>query len=122
VTSPRLLLAAGSAAAALVGIVPVASHGAPASANPMRVTPGSTVTLVVPAGVARLSGVATGSPALADRARLTVTRASDRATLFTGSLASFRSLAVESGTKLVVSVERPGGFGGLRAGSALAWN
>jgi len=134
VTSTRLLLAAGSIAASLAGVVPVVSHGA-TPAKPLQVgaegvavsvqqLPGgqrADAKLVVPAGVTQLSGLASGSPALAARARLTVTRTTDGATLFTGSLATFRSLQVTPGSSLVVSVQKPAGFGGLRAGAQLRW-
>ena len=63
-----------------------------------------------------------GSPALASRARLTVTRSTDGATLFTGSLATFHSLRVTPGSSLVLRVQKPAGFGGLRAGAALRWS
>ena len=133
-TSPRLLLAAGSIAATLAGIVPVLSHGATA-AKPLQVGAegvavsvqqlsggaAAGVQVVVPAGVTELSGTASGSPALASRARLTVTRSTDGATLFTGSLATFHSLSVTPGSSLVVRVQKPAGFGGLRAGAALRW-
>jgi hypothetical protein len=134
-TSPRLLLAAGSVAATLAGIVPVLSHDSTA-VQPLQVgvkgvavsvqqLPGGRaagVTIVVPAGVSRLTGVASGSPALASRARLTVTRSTDGATLFTGSLATFRSLPVVSGSSLRVRVQKPLGFGGLTASTMLRWS
>ena len=130
-----MLLAAGTAAATLAGIVPVLSSR-PAAAGPMRVdTAGVTVsvqavhaassdaaTVVVPEGVTSLTGAASGSPALAARARLTVTRSTDGATLFVGSLATFRSLPVVSGASLVVRVQKPIGFTGLRAGALLRWS
>ncbi|HEY8644720.1 MAG TPA: hypothetical protein VIL77_02445 [Gaiellaceae bacterium] len=135
-TSPRLLLAAGSVAATLAGIVPVLSNGAAAATGPLQVgaagvavsvgqLPGgraSRVTLVVPAGVRSLSGVASGSPRLAALARLTVTRSSDGATLFTGSVATFRSLPVTAGSSLVLRVQKPVGFAGLKAGAQLRWS
>jgi hypothetical protein len=135
VTSTRLLLAAGSIAATLAGIVPVLSHDN-AAGGPLQVgTRGVAVavqslaagkaadaTVVVPAGAKALTGTASGSPALASRARLTVTRSSDGATLFTGSLATFRSLAVTPGSSLVVHVQKPAGFGGLRAGATLSFS
>jgi hypothetical protein len=136
-TSPRLLLAAGSVAATLAGIVPVVSHGAAAAAEPLQagvagvaasvsvqqIAPGkaSSVTLVVPAGVSSLSGVSSGSPRLAALSRLTVTRSSDGATLFTGSVATFRSLPVIAGSSLVLRVQKPSGFAGLKAGALLRW-
>ena len=79
-------------------------------------------TVVVPAGATELTGAASGSPALASRSRLTVTRSSDGATLFTGSLATFRSLAVTPGSSLVVHVQKPAGYGGLRAGAQLSFS
>jgi len=134
-TSPRLLLAAGSIAATLAGIVPVLSHDG-ASGKPLQVGPhgvavavqslpvgkAADATVVVPAGAKALRGTASGSPALASRARLSVTRSSDGATLFTGSLATFHSLAVTPGTSLVVRVQKPAGFGGLRAGAQLSFS
>ena len=130
-TSPRLLLAVGSVAATLVGIVPVLSNGAAAGVGPLQVGAAgvtvtveqihagqsSSVTLVVPA-----AGVASGSPRLAARSMLTVTRSSDGATLFTGSVATFRSLPVTAGSSLVLSVQKPTGFNGLAAGSQLRWS
>jgi hypothetical protein len=131
VMSPRVLFAAGSAAASLAGIAPVLSHGATAAATPLRAgaagiavsaeRSGSTE-VVVPAGSARLTGAASGSRALAKRTRLLVIRSSDGATLFTGSVATFRSLAVVPGTKLVVRVVRPAGLAGQRAGTTLSWS
>jgi hypothetical protein len=134
-TSPRLLLVAGSIAATLVGIGAVPGHtqsvasspftigsqGVAVSVSQFRSGGAATVELVVPQGVSRLSGVASGSPALAARARLTVLRSSDGATLFTGSLATFRSLPVQAGTKLEVRVQKPVGFSGLKAGTELRW-
>jgi hypothetical protein len=135
-TSPRLLLAAGSVAATLAGIVPVLSNGAAAAIEPMQVGAAgvavsvgrlpagraSKVTVVVPAGVRTFTGVASGSPRLAALTRLTVTRSSDGAMLFTGSVATFRSLPVTAGTTLVLRVEKPVGFTGLRAGALLRWS
>ena len=135
-TSPRLLLAAGSVAATLAGIVPVLSHGAAAVSEPLqvgaagvavsvgRVPAGqaSKTTLVVPAGVKSLSGVASGSPRLAALTQLTVTRSSDGAMLFTGSVATFRSLPVTAGASLVLQVRKPVGFAGLKAGAQLRWS
>lgn len=135
-TSPRLLLAAGSVAATLAGIVPVLSNGAAAVTGPMQVGAAGVAvsvgqlpagralktTLVVPAGIRSLSGVASGSPRLAALTRLTVTRSSDGAMLFTGSVATFRSLQVTAGTSLVLSVQKPAGFTGLRAGASLRWS
>ena len=135
-TSPRLLLAVGSVAATLVGIVPVLSNGAAAGVGPLQVGAAgvtvtveqihagqsSSVTLVVPAGVRNLAGGASGSPRLAARSMLTVTRSSDGATLFTGSVATFRSLPVTAGSSLVLRVQKPTGFNGLAAGSQLRWS
>jgi hypothetical protein len=134
-TSPRLLLAAGSVAASLVGIAPVVSQGATTGSAPIRVgaegiavsagqiaAAGARATLVVPEGVTRLAGSVSGSPALAARTRLTVARRSDGATIFTGSLATLRSLPVSAGTALVVSVQRPAGFAGLKAVAMLSWS
>jgi hypothetical protein len=135
VTSPRLLLAAGSVAATLAGIVPVLSHGAAAAVEPLQVgAAGVTVaadslpagrayavTLVVPEGKRTFSGTASGSPRLAALTRLTVTRRSDGATLFTGSVATFRSLAVTPGSSLVLQLRKPVGFAGLAAGAQLRW-
>jgi hypothetical protein len=134
-TSPRLLLAAGSVAATLAGIVPVLSHGAAAATGPLQVGAAGvavsvgqlpagrevTTALVVPAGTQSLSGVASGSPRLAASARLTVTRSSDGATLFTGSVATFHSLPVTPGASLVLHVRKPVGFTGLQAGAQLRW-
>jgi hypothetical protein len=136
VTSPRLLLAAGSIAATLAGIVPVLSTGAAAATEPLQVgaagvavsveqiKPGkaSAVTFVVPAGAHSISGVASGSPRLAARSLLTVTRSSDGATLFTGSVATFRSLPVTAGSSLVLRVQKPLGFTGLAAGTQLSFS
>lgn len=119
-TSPRLLLAAGSAAAALAGVVPVVSHGA--AAEPLRVSSGTSTTIVVPAGATRLVGVPSGSPAVASRTRVTVTRVGDDATMFIGSLATLRSLPVRSGMRLVVRTSQPRGLGGLSAATRLGWN
>jgi hypothetical protein len=135
VTSHRLLLAAGSIAATLAGIVPVLAHDG-AAGKPLQVGPhgvavavqavpagrAADATVVVPAGARAFVGTASGSPALASRARLTVTRSSDGATLFTGSVATFRSLAVTAGSSLVVHVEKPVGFRGLRAGAQLSFS
>lgn len=133
-TSPRLLLAAGSVAATLAGIVPVLSHG-PAAAQALQVSAaGVTVSgaqlvagrsydtqVLVPAGATSLAGAASGSPALAARVRVVLTRSSDGAILFTGSLATFRSLPVVAGTALALRVQKPAGFDGLRAVARLRW-
>lgn len=135
-TSPRLLLAAGSVAATLAGIGPVLSHGAAAATEPLQVGAAGVslsveqlpagrayqTTLVVPAGSHALTGVASGSPRLAALSQLTVTRSSDGAILFTGSVATFRSLPVTPGSSLVLQVQKPVGFRGLAAGAQLRWN
>ena len=133
-TAPKLLLAAGSVAASLAGIGPAVTHGAasaPVRAGSAGVTvsatdlrAGATVdsTLSVPAGATQLVGAAVGSPVLAGRVHLTVKRASDGATLFTGSLATFHSLPVRAGTGLVVSVQKPAGYAGLKARAVLSWS
>jgi hypothetical protein len=134
-TSPRLLLAAGSVAASLVGIAPVASPGATLGSAPIRVgAAGISVSigkivgadarakLVVPEGVTKLVGAVSGSAVLAARTRVTVARSSDGATIFAGSLATLHSLPVSTGTKLVVSVQRPVGYAGLKAVAMLSWS
>ena len=89
----------------------------------MATLPGSaTVKLVVPAGMTRLIGSESGSAALAARTRLVVTRVSDGATLFTGSLARFRSLPVVAGTQLRAEITKPARHAGLRASAALRWS
>ena len=134
VTSPKLLLAAGSVAASLAGIGPAVTHGAssaPVRAGSAGVTVSATdlragaavdTSLTVPAGSTQLVGAAAGSPVLASRVHLTVTRSSDGATLFTGSLATFHTLPVRAGTGLVVSVQRPAGYAGLKARAVLSWS
>lgn len=126
--SPRLLLAVGSVAASLAGVVPAIDHSTASAAPVQSSRAGLTVaaadassTVVVPAGTSVLRGTAFGSPALARQIRLSVVRASDGATLFTGSLATFHTLPVVAGTKLVVVVQRPDGYAGLNAGAALSW-
>lgn len=126
----KLLLAAGTAAAAIASVAP----GTHAGSAPVTVGPGgvqvvvakvsgtTTAKLVVPAGVTQLTGSASGSPALAARTRLVVVRSSDGATLFTGSLATFRSLPVAAGTQLRIEVSKPAGHAGLRASAALRWS
>ena len=132
-TSPKLLLAAGSIAASLAGIGPAVTHGttAPVRTSPAGLTvaagalrAGASVTTAVsvPAGKTRLVGTASGSPALAGRIRLTVRRATDGAVLFTGSLATFRDLQVQAGTPLLVSLRKPAGYGGLKASGMLQWS
>jgi hypothetical protein len=121
VTSSRILLAAGTVAAALASVGPVVAHGSNGAAA-LRLEPGTTVDVVVPAAARVLRGTVSGSPALARRSHVTVIRAYDGATVFTGSLATLRTLPVKAGTKLVVRVDRPAGFGGLRASAALSWS
>lgn len=119
-TSPRLVLAAASVAAALTSVGPVLSNGG--ASDPLHLTPGAVTKLVVPAGATTLVGAPTGSPALADRTRVTVTRVSDGAMMFVGSLATLRSLPVLAGTQLVVRASQPAGFGGLHAATQLGWS
>jgi hypothetical protein len=134
-TSPRLLLAAGSVAASLVGIAPVASPGTTPGSAPIRVgaagisvsaaqidAAGARAKLVVPEGVTELAGSVSGSPAVAASTRVTVARSSDGATIFVGSLATLHSLPVSAGTKLIVSVQRPAGYAGLKAVAMLTWS
>lgn len=139
-TSPRIMIAAGSIAATLAGIVPALPHGTSAdpatssaavsvrpegvavSAARLRAGVVSKKTFVVPQGVAKLTGATDGSPALAARVRLTVVRTSDHATLFSGSLSTFAALPVVAGDKLQVRVQRPAGFAGLRATATLDWS
>jgi hypothetical protein len=133
VTSPKLLLAAGSIAASLAGIGPAVTHGttAPVRTSPtglavaagaLRAGAAVTTAVSVPTGMTELTGAASGSPALAGRVHLTVRRASDGATLFTGSLATFHTLPVQAGTPLLVSLEKPAGYGGLEASAVLQWS
>jgi hypothetical protein len=132
--SPKLLLAAGSAAASLAGVVPSVTHG-PATeplhsgaagvavtAGSLRVGAPTSVRVDVPVGVSQLTGSSSGSPALAGRVHVIVLRAADGAILFTGSLATFRTLPVRPGTTLVVRVQRAPGYAGLRAGGMLRWS
>ena len=128
-TSARVLIATGSIAATLAGIVPVLNHGGQAAAAPLQASAaGITIraadassAVVVPAGTTVLRGTAFGSRAYGKQVRLTIVRAADGATLFTGSLATFHALPVVAGTKLVVRVQKPAGHAGLRAGAALSW-
>ena len=69
-----------------------------------------------------LRGTAFGSRAYGKQVRLTIIRAADGATLFTGSLATFHALPVVAGTKLVVRVQRPAGNADPRAGATLSWS
>jgi hypothetical protein len=134
-TSPRLLLAAGSVAASLVGIAPVVAAGTTPGLAPIRVgttgiavspgqigAAGARTTLVVPKGATKLAGSITGSLALAARTHVTVVRSSDGAAIFVGSLATLRFLPVAAGTSLVVSVKRPAGYAGLKAVAMLTWS
>lgn len=126
-TSPRILIAAGSIAATMAGIVPVITHGtaAPVQAATAGITVSSsaaTSSLVVPAGAAVLHGRVYGNRPYAKRVQLTVVRASDGATLFTGSLATFHTLPVVAGTKLLVHVQKPAGSAKLRAAATLTWS
>lgn len=118
-TSARLLIATGTVAASLAGVVPLVGHGSAATMPSVSADRGAT--LVVPAGAKVLTGMATGSTRLAREVRMTVVRSSDGATLFTGSLATFHTLSVVPGTRLVVSVTRPAGARGA-AGSSLSWS
>ena len=133
VTSPKLLLAAGSVAASLAGIGPAVTHGGTnpvhasgsgvaIAATVLRADAPQTTRLSVPAGATKLVGTASGSPALARATRLTVTRAGDHALLFTGTLATFRSLPVRTGTTLVVAVSKPTGYAGLKGSARLQWS
>ena len=132
--SPKLLLAAGSAAASLAGVVPAVTHGSAVqplrsgaagvavSAGSLRAGASKSVRVDVPVGVSQLSGSSSGSAALAGRVHITVSRAADGAVLFTGSLATFRTLPVAAGTTLVVRVERGPGYAGLKASGMLQWS
>ena len=118
-TSHRVLLAAGTVAAALASVGPVVAHGS--DGGSLRLAPGASVDVVVPATAKVLRTSLSGSPALAARAHVTVVRSADGATVFTGSLATLRALPVKAGTKLIVRVDRPDGFAGLRASSTISW-
>jgi hypothetical protein len=111
----------GTVAASAASVGPLVAHGSAGNA-PLRLAPGAGVTVVVPARASALHGTVSGSPALAARARVTVVRAYDGATVFVGSLATLRSLPVKAGTKLLVRVDRPDGFAGLSATSTLSWS
>lgn len=117
-SSARVALAAGTVAATLAGVVPMVSHG-PATTNRAAVTATTGTTLVVPKAATVLVGQANGSQALARAVHLTVVRSSDGATLFTGTLATFHTLPVVAGAKLVLKVQRPSGFTGATAGASL---
>jgi hypothetical protein len=123
VTATRLLLAAATTAAAAAGIVPAVHNGSAQASGPLTVgDASSTTTIVVPQSAKLLTGQTAGSRAVAAHTRLTVVRSTDGATLFTGSLATFTSLAVAPGTKLQVRVERPAAYAGLKADATLAWS
>jgi hypothetical protein len=127
VISSRLLLVTGSVAASLAGIAPTVGHGTAAPVTETRAgltvsASDATSSIVVPAGKTVLRGLAFGNVGYAKRVRLTVVRPADGATLFTGSLATFHTLPVVAGTKLVVSVQTPGGRPGVRAGASLSWS
>ena len=117
-------------AATLAGIVPVLDHGGQAAAAPLQASAAgisikaadATTAVVVPAGRSVLRGTAFGSRAYGTQVRLTIVRAADGATLFTGSLRTFHTLPVAAGTKLVLRVDRPAGNHGPRAGAALSWS
>ncbi len=100
----------------------VGADGVAVSVAQLRGGSPQSVTVSVPDGISRLSGSASSSRAPAGRVRLVVTRSSDGAVLFTGSLATFRSLPVASGASLVVRVQKPIGFGGSNAGTVLRWS
>lgn len=121
--SARLLIAAGTVAATLAGVVPVVNHG---SASPARASDGVVLratdarsTLVVPQGAHVLTGLRFGSARAAAGSSLQVVRASDGATLFTGSLGTFHTLPVLPGTKLVIRVQKPSVQGAESAGATL---
>ena len=134
-TSTRLILAAGTVAASLAGIVPVAqSSGTHAGTRPAVAVRADGIsvaadslrghlaaTVSVPAGVTRLDGVASGSPAVATRVQVRIVRQSDGATLFVGTLATFKSLPVAAGDRLRVGFTRVPGAHGLHASARLAW-
>jgi hypothetical protein len=127
VISSRLLLVTGSVAASLAGIVPAGGHGTAArvTQSPAGLTVSaadSTSSIVVPMNKRVLRGLAFGNVGYAKRVRLTVVRAADGATLFTGSLATFHTLPVLAGTKLVVTVQTPDARRGVRAGASLTWS
>ena len=118
--NPRLLLAAGTVAASLIAIAPGLAHNNKGTADsPLRLGATGSSTLVVPAGMTQLTGVAWGSPAVDSHTRLTVVRSSDGAKLFIGSLSTFHALPVTVGTKLELRVQRPVAYAGLKAGTVL---
>jgi hypothetical protein len=122
-TAPRILLAAGTAAAAVVSVAPAVGHSSAATANALRLGSASAAThVVVPRAAHVLREQVPVRTAVAAATRLTVVRASDGATLFTGSLATFRSLPVTPGTPLRVTVEKPARYAGLGTDVALRWS
>jgi hypothetical protein len=122
VTNTRLLLAAGTAAAALGSLGPLV-HGGAVAVGPLRVGGHSgTTAVVVPPTAHLLTAQASGSRAVAAQTRVTVLRTADGATLFTGSLATFKALQVAPGTSLQVRVQRPARYAGLKAASVLQWS
>jgi hypothetical protein len=133
VISVKLMATAGTLAAAAVGL-PVAHAGRANAPAPLRVgvdgvalaadavVAPAIAEVVVPQRTGALVAERTGSPAAARRIRLTVTRAADGATLFTGTLATFERLPVSAGERLTVHVERSGATHGLRASATLAWS
>jgi hypothetical protein len=135
VISHPVVVAAGTLAASVLSLAPfsqehrVASRaavtagaaGVAVTAERLPLDARETTTVEAPAGVAALAATTAGSPALASHVRLTIVRDSDSATLFVGSLASFRSLPVAAGDKLRVTVVRDGGYRGLHAATRLTW-
>jgi hypothetical protein len=122
VTSTRLLLAAATAAAALGSVGPL-GHGGADAAGPLQVGGRTgTTAVVVPAGRHLLTAQTLGSVAVAAQTRVTVVRTADGATLFTGSLATFKALQVAPGTSLQVRVQRPARYAALKAASVLQWS
>jgi hypothetical protein len=131
--SSRILITAGTVAATLVGIVPVANDN---SARPGAISvdrtgiavvadalQGSAATaVIVPAGVTQLDGVATGSPTVAKHVTVRLVRVADGATLFVGTLATFRSLQVAPGDRLRLSFTPGAGYRGLHAAARLSWS
>lgn len=121
-TYTRLLLAAGTAAAALGSLGPLGYSGA-AAAGPLQVGGRTgTTAVVVPSTAHLLTARASGSVAVAAQTRVTVVRTTDGATLFTGSLATFKALQVAPGTSLQVRVQRPARYAGLKAAAMLQWS
>jgi hypothetical protein len=120
-TGARYLLATGTAAAALVSTVPAVQHGSAAKRLEVGDRSGTTA-FVVPASARLLTAVPSGSRAVASATHLTVVRTSDGATLFTGSLATFKALSVAPGTALQVHVQRPARYAALQAAAVLHWS